>query len=194
MTTALIDGLSLLLRDNARRREPIERQAHYWMNLREQDIQGELELLTRAKTQWFYGSVVAWQIISIAACAVVADMLWARSFTLEFSGLLLILGTWVGTLFLVWLVASLFDRQAGFERWFEAFKSRAPLSPDSDSAQTVSETLDMVRAYPSVLRYEQGVLAHRRLRHEDLRIMREMGLALRHEDLTRALTTIAQPA
>ncbi|MDF1485167.1 hypothetical protein PY257_08235 [Ramlibacter sp. H39-3-26] len=191
--TPLIEGLGLLLRDNARRREPLEQQARYWMALREQDIEEELNLLAEAKKRWFYASVFLWQVIAIVACGIVADALWSRSFHLTFLGVVQILATWGSTLFLTWLVASLFDKHAGFERWFAAFQSRAPLSAESDSAEAVADALQLARIYPEVLRYEQGVLSHRALRHEDVHIMRAMGAALRHRDLTRELTAMAQP-
>lgn len=186
----LITGLSILLRDNARQREPIDKQAAYWEARGEQEILDEVTLLNRAKQHWLIASVLLWLAISVGICAVIADnLIWTDTFELTFSGLLLVIITWFALMLALWMIASVFDKHAGFERWLEAFRIRAPVSPDADSVQTLTQALEMARRYPEVLRYEHAVVARRRLRHEDIRLMREMGAAIQHREITSKLSS-----
>ncbi|MCW1776951.1 hypothetical protein NB693_21570 [Pantoea ananatis] len=60
----------------------------------------------------------------------------AARLPLTFSRIVIVVTSWVAILFVIWFIANMFDRTAGFERWLTAFNSREPLSADggTDSA------------------------------------------------------------
>lgn len=68
--------------------------------------------------------MIAWQAIALTTLGHVVAYLFSDDFHLTLWRLAAIVGSWVGILFVVWLVASVFDRYAGFERWFKAFALR----------------------------------------------------------------------
>ena len=184
---ALFKGLGLLLQDNGVHAAPFEAQVEHWRNKTEAEIQEEVDLLRVAKGQWIVASVVGWQVISLTTLAVIANNLWQNDYVVSVSRLLLILGAWLAILFVLWFIAHQFDRQAGFERWMSAFNMRAPLSPDADTVDSVNDALKMAEKYPEVLAYKRDVSARRQLRHEDIRIMREMGRMRHHAELVNEL-------
>ncbi|WP_241688469.1 hypothetical protein [Pseudoxanthomonas composti] len=187
---ALFKGLNLLLEDNGFDRDPFDVQVEHWRNKSEQDIQEELGLLRVAKSQWIVASVVGWQVISLTVLAVIANNLWQHDFTISLGKLAIIAGSWVSILFVLWFIANMFDKQAGFERWMRAFNMRAPLSPDADTVESVFDALHMAEDYPEVLAYKQAVMSRRQLRHEDIRIMREMGRMRYHAKLVGSLNDL----
>lgn len=188
---SLIQGLGLLLQDNALHREPVATQAAFWREKSDRDIEDEISLLGVAKGQWLGASIVGWLALSLTGLAVVTHALWQDDrFVFSPTKVLLVLGAWVSMLFVLWLIASLFDKKAGFERWLTAFNSRAPISADADSIEVVSETIELAQRYPDVLAYKQRVSAQRPLRHEDIRLMRELGRQRRHAELVQQLNQL----
>ena len=57
--------------------------------------------------------------------------------------MVIIIGSWVSILFVIWFMANMFDRTAGFERWMKAFNSRARITSKADSVEHVAEALDL---------------------------------------------------
>ncbi|MFT4198992.1 MAG: hypothetical protein QM601_14010 [Pseudoxanthomonas sp.] len=186
----LFKGLGLLMDDNALHHKPLAEQAAHWSAKSDRAIEHEIHLLDIAKGQWLAGSVIAWLGVSLTALAIIADNLWEHSYNPSFAKIVLVLIIWVAMLFVLWLIANVFDQKAGFARWFSAFASRAPLTRDSDSLEEVAETIELAKRYPDVMAYKLGVSAKRPLRHEDLRIMREMGRQHRHAELARELEAL----
>jgi hypothetical protein len=58
--------------------------------------------------------------------------------------------------------------------------------------ECVAEALDMAQHYPEVLDYKQAVSAKRELRHEDIRIMREIGRMKQHTELVGQLNHVGE--
>lgn len=56
--------------------------------------------------------------------------------------------------------------------------------------ETVADALEMAQHYSEVLDYKQAVTAKRELRHEDIRIMRELGRMRQHSELVGKLNHI----
>jgi len=186
----LFKGLNLLLSDNELHRKPLQEQAAYWLTKSDRGIEHEVHMLDTAKSQWLAGSVIVWLGASLTALAIIADNLWEHSYNPSFPKIVLVLLIWLAMLFVLWLIAQVFDQKAGFARWVTAFASREPVTSESDSVEQIQEALDMARRYPEVLEYKQRVTARRPLRHEDIRIMREMGRQRRHAEIARELTEL----
>lgn len=180
---ALFKGLGLLLQDNELYRSPFEKQVEHWKAKTEQDLHDEVALLARAKCQWLIASIVLWQAASLLILGLIVNYLWRDDFHITFSRVVIVFGSWILILFVIWFMANMFDRTAGFERWMKAFNSRARVSRDADSIEEVAEALEMARQYPEVMDYKQAVMARRELRHEDIRIMRELGRLRQHSAL-----------
>lgn len=190
---ALFKGLGLLLRDNELYHSPFEKQATHWRSLSEQQIREEVETLDKAKSQWLIASIIGWQAASLLILGLIANYLWRDDFHITFTRVVIVFGSWVSILFVIWFMANMFDQQAGFERWMKAFNSRARITSDADSVECVAEALDMAQHYPEVLDYKQAVTAKRELRHEDIRIMREIGRMKQHSELVGELNHVGEP-
>ena len=180
---ALFKGLGLLLEDNELYRSPFEKQVEHWKAKTDQDLHEEVALLARAKCQWLIASIVLWQAASLLILGLIANYLWRDDFHITFTRIVIVFGSWITILFVIWFMANMFDQTAGFERWMKAFNSRARVSRDADSVEEVPEALAMARQYPEVMDYKQAVMAVRELRHEDIRIMRELGKMRQHSAL-----------
>jgi len=187
---ALFKGLGLLLEDNELYHSPFEKQVDHWKKLSDQQIREEVSLLAKAKCQWLIASIVLWQASSLLILGLITNYLWRDDFHITFTRVVIVVGSWVSILFVIWFMANMFDRTAGFERWMKAFNSRARISSDADSVDEVAEALEMAKHYPEVLDYKQAVTANRELRHEDIRIMRELGRMRQHSMLVGELNHI----
>jgi hypothetical protein len=186
----LFKGLNLLIGDNELHRKPLKQQAAYWLSKTDRGIEHEIHLLDIAKGQWLALSVMVWLGGSLTALAVIADNLWEHSYNPSFPKIVLVLLIWLAMLFVLWLIAQVFDQKAGLSRWVTAFSSREPVTSESDSVEQIQEALEYARVYPEILDYKQRVVARRPLRHEDIRIMREMGRQRRHAEIARELTQL----
>ena len=180
---ALFQGLGLLLRDNELYSSPFEKQVQHWKGLSEEQIRGEVALLAKAKCQWLIASIVLWQASSLLILGLITNYLWRDDFHITFTRVVIVFGSWISILFVIWFMANMFDHTAGFERWMKAFNSRARVSHDADSVEEVAQALEMARQYPEVMDYKQEVMSKRELRHEDIRIMRELGRIRQHSAL-----------
>lgn len=189
---ALFKGLGLLLQDNELYRSPFERQVAHWRSLSEQQIREEVAVLAKAKAQWLVASIVGWQAASLLILGLIANYLWRDDFHITFTRVVIVLGSWVSILFVIWFMANMFDHQAGFERWMKAFNSRARISCNADSVECVADALGMAEHYPEVLDYKQAVTARRELRHEDIRIMYEIGRLKQHSELVGRLNHVGE--
>ncbi len=187
---ALFKGLGLLLQDNELYNSPFDKQVAHWKNLSEEQIRAELALLAKAKSQWLIASIIGWQAASLLILGLITNYLWRDDFQITFTRVVIVLGSWISILFVIWFMANMFDHTAGFERWMKAFNSRARISSDADSVETVADALEMVQHYPEVLDYKQAVSARRELRHEDIRIMRELGRMRQHSELVGRLNLV----
>ena len=187
---ALFKGLGLLLQDNELYRAPFEKQLAHWKAKSEAQLHEEVELLARAKCQWLIASIVLWQASALLILGLITNYLWRDDFHITFTRVVIVFGSWVSILFVIWFMANMFDHTAGFERWMKAFNSRARISADADSVETVADALEMAQHYPEVLDYKQAVAARRELRHEDIRIMRELGSMRQHSELVGKLNHI----
>ena len=187
---ALFKGLGLLLQDNELYRSPFEKQVEHWKNLSDAQIREEVGVLAKAKCQWLMASIVLWQAVSLLILGLITNYLWSDDYHITFTRVVVVLGSWVSILFVIWFMANMFDHTAGFERWMKAFNSRARISADADSVETVADALEMAQHYPEVLDYKQAVAARRELRHEDIRIMRELGRMRQHSELVGKLNHI----
>ncbi|MCI2261539.1 hypothetical protein M3S04_10045 [Xanthomonas sp. PPL139] len=184
---ALFKGLGLLLEDNALHQRSFPEQVAHWQHKSEAQIRDEVALLAKAKQQWLVASIIGWQAISLILLGVITAQLWQHDYHLTFSRIVIVVTSWVAILFVIWFIANMFDRTAGFERWLTAFNSREPLSADADTVECVADALNMARKYPEILAYKREVVANRELRHEDIRIMREMGRIRLHAELVASL-------
>ena len=180
---ALFKGLGLLLQDNELYRAPFEKQVAHWKAKSENQLHEEVELLARAKSQWLMASIVLWQASALLILGLITNYLWRDDFQISLTRVVIVFGSWVSILFVIWFMANMFDHTAGFERWMKAFNSRARVSRDADSIEEVAQALEMARQYPEVMDYKQEVMAKRELRHEDIRIMRELGRIRQHSAL-----------
>jgi hypothetical protein len=180
---ALFKGLGLLLQDNELYNAPFEKQVAHWKAKSETQLHDEVDLLGRAKCQWLMVSIVLWQAAALLALALIVNYLWRDDFQITLTRVVIVFGSWISILFVIWFMANMFDHTAGFERWMKAFNSRARVSRDADSIEEVAQALDMARQYPEVMDYKQEVMASRELRHEDIRIMRELGRIRQHSAL-----------
>jgi len=187
---ALFKGLGLLLQDNELYRSPFEKQVEHWKNLSDEQIRDEVGVLAKAKCQWLMASIVLWQASSLLILGLITNYLWRDDFHITFTRVVIVFGSWVSILFVIWFMANMFDHTAGFERWMKAFNSRARISSDADSVETVADALEMAQHYPEVLDYKQAVASRRELRHEDIRIMRELGRMRQHSELVGKLNHI----
>jgi hypothetical protein len=187
---ALFKGLGLLLQDNELYRSPFEKQVAHWKNLSDEQIREEVALLAKAKCQWLMTSIVLWQASSLLILGLITNYLWRDDFHITFTRVVVVLGSWISILFVIWFMANMFDRTAGFERWMKAFNSRARISSDADSVDEVAQALEMARHYSEVLDYKQAVSSRRELCHEDVRIMRELGRMRQHSELVGKLNHI----
>jgi len=190
---ALFKGLGLLLQDNELYGSPFEKQVAHWRNKSEQQIRDEVATLAKAKGQWLMASIVGWQAVSLLILGLIANYLWKDDFHITFTRVVIVFGSWVSILFVIWFMANMFDHTAGFERWMKAFNSRARITSDADTVECVAEALDMAQLYPEVLDYKQAVTARRELRHEDIRIMREIGRMKQHSELVGQLNHVGEP-
>jgi hypothetical protein len=145
---ALFKGLGLLLQDNELYRSPFEKQVAHWKNLSDEQIRDEVAVLAKAKCQWLMASIVLWQAASLLILGLITSYLWRDDFHITFTRVVIVFGSWVSILFVIWFMANMFDHTAGFERWMKAFNSRARISSDADSVETVAEALEMARHYP----------------------------------------------
>ena len=161
-------------------------------NLSEQQIRDEVAVLAQAKCQWLIASIVGWQAASLLILGLIANYLWRDDFHITFTRVVVVFGSWVSILFVIWFMANMFDQQAGFERWMKAFNSRARISSKADSVEHVAEALDLAEHYPEVLDYKQAVTAKRELRHEDIRIMTEIGRMKQHSELVGRLNHVGE--
>jgi len=189
---ALFKGLGLLLQDNELYGSPFEKQVAHWRNKSEQQIREEVAVLAKAKGQWLMASIVGWQAASLLILGLISNYLWKDDFHITFTRVVIVLGSWVSILFVIWFMANMFDHKAGFERWMKAFNSRARITADADTVECVAEALDMAQHYPEVLDYKQIVSAKRELRHEDIRIMREIGRMKQHTELVGQLNHVGE--
>ena len=187
---ALFKGLGLLLRDNELYASPFDKQVEHWKAKSETELHQEVELLAKAKCQWLIASIVLWQAAALLALGLITNYLWRDDFQISLTRIVIVLASWVSILFVIWFMANMFDHTAGFERWMRAFNSRARISSDADSVETVADALEMAQHYSEVLDYKQAVTAKRELRHEDIRIMRELGRMRQHSELVGKLNHI----
>ena len=189
---ALFKGLGLLLRDNELYHSPFDKQAAHWRNLSEQQIREEVALLGKAKSQWLIASIIGWQSVSLLILGLIANYLWRDDFHITFTRVVIVFGSWVSILFVIWFMANMFDQTAGFERWMKAFNSRERISSRADTVECVANALGMAEHYPEVLDYKQAVTARRELRHEDIRIMTEIGRMKQHSELVGRLNHVGE--
>jgi hypothetical protein len=187
---ALFKGLGLLLQDNELYNSPFEKQVAHWKHLSEEQIREEVAVLAKAKCQWLISSIIGWQAASLLILGLISNYLWRDDFHITFTRVVIIFGSWVSILFVIWFMANMFDQTAGFERWMKAFNSRARITSDADSVENVADALEMLQHYPEVLDYKQAVSAKRELRHEDIRIMRELGRMRQHSELVGKLNHV----
>jgi hypothetical protein len=189
---ALFKGLGLLLRDNELYHSPFDKQVAHWRNLSEQQIRDEVAVLAQAKCQWLIASIIGWQAASLLILGLIANYLWRDDYHITFTRVVVVFGSWVSILFVIWFMANMFDQQAGFERWMKAFNSRARITSKADSVECVAEALDLAEHYPEVLDYKQAVTSRRELRHEDIRIMTEIGRMRQHSELVGRLNHVGE--
>jgi len=186
--TTLVDGLSLLLRDNDDSHRSFQERVALWRDKSEEDLNREMNVLRHARALWLFISVVAWNAISLTSLGFIVNYLFRNDFHLTLGRLVAIVATWVTSLFVVWLVANVFDRYAGFERWFKAFALREKVG--KESTDRLEKLLILAQHYPEVQEYKAHVLAHRPLRSEDLRLMEEMGRQRRNAELLSELEKV----
>ena len=129
---------------------PFDKQVAHWRNLSEQQIRDEVAVLAQAKCQWLIASIVGWQAASLLILGLIANYLWRDDFHITFTRVVIVFGSWVSILFVIWFMANMFDQQAGFERWMKAFNSRAHQFK-ADSVEHAAEALDLAEHYPEVL-------------------------------------------
>lgn len=184
----LIEGLSLLMRDNDDAQRPFSERVNAWKNKTNDELSHEMGVLKHARQVWLLVSVVAWNTIALSTLGVIVNYLFRNDFQLTFVRLITIVFSWVTALFIVWLVASVFDRYAGFERWFKAFDLREKAG--KESIERMEELLKMTRDYPEIKAYKDEVTKHRPLYSEDLRIMEEMGRLRRNEELLQEINAV----
>jgi hypothetical protein len=189
---ALFKGLGLLLQDNELYNSPFEKQVAHWRNKSEQQIREEVAVLAKAKGQWLMASIVGWQAASLLILGLISNYLWKDDFHITFTRVVIVFGSWISILFVIWFMANMFDHKAGFERWMKAFNSRERITSDADSVECVADALEMAQHYPEVLNYKQVVSARRELRHEDIRIMREIGRMHQHSELVGRLNHVGE--
>ena len=144
---ALFKGLGILLRDNELYSSPFDKQVAHWRNLSEQQIRDEVAVLAQAKCQWLIASIVGWQAASLLILGLIANYLWRDDFHITFTRVVVVFGSWVSILFVIWFMANMFDQQAGFERWMKAFNSRARITSSADSVECVADALGMTRVF-----------------------------------------------
>lgn len=177
----LFEGLGLLIQDNDDARRTLDERVARWQTKSEEELQHEMSVLRRAKAAWLLVSVIAWQAIALTALGHVVAYLFSSDFHLTLGRLVAIVGSWVGILFVVWLVASVFDRYAGFERWFKAFALREKAG--QEPIERMERLAELVGRYPEIKAYKDAVLAKRPLYSEDIRLMEEMATQRRNEEL-----------
>jgi hypothetical protein len=177
----LIEGLGLLLKDNDDARRPFAEQVASWRSKSAEELDHEMGVLRHARGVWLLISVVAWNAIALSTLGVIVNHLFKNDFHLTFARLITIVVSWVTALFVVWLVASVFDRYAGFERWFKAFELREVAG--KESTERMEALLEMTQQYPDIKAYKDEVLKRRPLYGNDLRIMEEMGRKHRNQEL-----------
>lgn len=177
----LIEGLSLLLKDNDDAQRPFSERVATWRSKTDEELSHEMGVLKHARSVWLLVSVIAWNAIALSTLGVIVNYLFRNDFQLTLGRLITIVVSWVTALFIVWVVASVFDRYAGFERWFKAFSLREKAG--QESIERMEALLEMTQAYPEVKAYKDEVLKRRPLYSEDLRIMEEMGRLRRNEEL-----------
>lgn len=177
----LLEGLGLLLKDNDDARRPLAKRVAIWQAKSEAELQHEMGVLKRARGVWLFVSVFAWQAIALTTLAHVVSYLFRDDFQLTLLRLATIAGSWLGILFVVWLAASVFDRYAGFERWFKAFALREKAG--KEPIERMERLAELVVRYPEIKAYKDAVLANRPLYSEDIRLMEEMATVRRNEEL-----------
>lgn len=182
------EGLGLLLKDNEDMRRTLDERIALWKNKTEDEVSSETELLGHAKSAWLLVSVIGWNAIALTGLGFVANKLWENDYHLTLFRLFAVVGSWATILFIVWLVASIFDKHAGFERWQKAFASREPLGMESEAQ--MARIVELAHAYPSIRQYKEEVLKHRKLRHEDIVIMEEMGRQIKNEEHLTQLVSL----
>lgn len=184
----LIEGLGLLLKDNDDAQRPFSERVSTWRNKTDEELSHEMGVLKHARSVWLLVSVIAWNAIALSTLGVIVNYLFRNDFQLTLGRLITIVVSWVTALFIVWVVASVFDRYAGFERWFKAFSLREKAG--QESIERMEALLEMTRAYPEVKAYKDEVLKRRPLYGEDLRIMEEMGRLRRNEELLGSIKAV----
>ncbi len=186
--SVLIEGLGLLLKDNDDAKRSFDEQVALWKNKSATEVNQELGVLKNAKSLWLVISVMVWQVIALSTLAMIVNHIWQHDYIITFGRLLTVVVSWVTILLVVWMVANVFDRYAGFERWFKAFALREEVGPAS--VERLTALLDMAQQYPEILEYKNHVMARRPLRSEDLRLMEEMGRRRRSAELVHKLETL----
>lgn len=181
----MTEGLGLLLKDNEDMRRTLPERLALWRNKSEEDVSNEIDLLDHAKSAWFFLSVVGWNVAALTGLGYVVNKLWANDFQMTLMRLFIVLFSWVSILFIVWLVANVFDKHAGFERWQKAFACREPLGEESEAQ--MARVVALVEQYPDIRQYKDDVLKNRVLRHEDLVLMEEMGRQHKHAEYSSEL-------
>lgn len=167
----LLDGLSLLMKDNDDRKRSVDERVNIWKDKSDDDVRGEIRLLAKAKALWFFLSVLGWNVVALTGLGLVANKIWEDDYKLTLVRLFIVLFSWASLLFVVWLVASMFDKHAGFERWQTAFSSRDTLDDFSiDDLKALEDCMSSEKASS----YIEGVKGKRRLRREDMLIACEL--------------------
>lgn len=169
----MFDGLALLMKDNDDRKRSIEERVKIWSSKTESQIEEEITLLSYAKAAWFFCSVLGWNIIALTGLGFVVNKIWENDFQMTLLRLFIVVGSWVTLLFVVWRVASMFDKHAGFERWQKAFLSREDIS--EASLQDLENVKNIAFGLPgSGYKYLDQIRLSRKLRREDWEIMLEL--------------------
>ncbi|MGN0859310.1 MAG: hypothetical protein ACI4NW_09095, partial [Stenotrophomonas sp.] len=106
---ALFKGLGLLLQDNELYRAPFEKQVAHWKAKSEAQLHEEVELLGKAKCQWLMASIVLWQAAALLILGLITNYLWRDDFHLTFTRVVIVFGSWVSILFVIWFMANMFD-------------------------------------------------------------------------------------
>lgn len=184
----LIEGLSLLMKDNDDARRSFTDRVSAWKNKTDEELNHEMGVLRHAREVWLFVSVVAWNTIALSTLGVIVNYLFRNDFQLTLGRLIIIVVSWATSLFVVWFVANIFDRYAGFERWFKAFELRE--KSGKESIERMEQLLEMTRKYPEIKAYKDAVIEKRPLYGEDLRIMEEMGRLRRNAELLHDIHAI----
>ena len=161
----------------------------YWVLLLPERVGMVTAWLLGLAQDVLYGNLLGQNALILG---LITNYLWRDDYHITFTRVVVVFGSWISILFVIWFMANMFDRTAGFERWMKAFNSRARISSKADSVEHVAEALDLAEHYPEVLDYKQAVTAKRELRHEDIRIMTEIGRMKQHSELVGRLNHVGE--